>query len=96
MLLAIQPCASPAVLSAGPGSSNRPEYAEESMHYTNPDDCGYVREPIFGQDDFIARELDLGDEGGQKRGGPGFHRFLSMQEGGMPEEVIMDMVTSFC
>ena len=56
------------------------------MHYTNADDCGYVREAIFGQDDFIARELDVGDDA-QKRGGPGFHRFLSMNEGGMPEQV---------
>ena len=60
------------------------------MHYTNPEDCGYVREPIFGQDDFVARELDLGDDGGaQKRGGPGFHRFLSSQDEGLSDQVII-------
>ncbi|KAK9861667.1 hypothetical protein WJX84_010633, partial [Apatococcus fuscideae] len=69
--------------------SSRGEHADEgtSMHYTNPEDCGYVREPIFGQDDFVARELDLGDDGGaQKRGGPGFHRFLSSQDEGLSDQ----------
>ncbi|KAK9841296.1 hypothetical protein WJX74_003374 [Apatococcus lobatus] len=71
------------------GSSSRHDHPDESpsLHYTNPDDCGYVREHISGQDDFIARELDLGDEGGaQKQGGPSFHRFLSSQDGGAGDE----------
>ena len=75
------------------GSSSRHDHSDEgpSLHYTNPDDCGYVREHISGQDDFIARELDLGDEGGgQKQGGPSFHRFLSSQDGGAGDEVTPD------
>ena len=72
------------------GSSSRHDHSDEgpSLHYTNPDDCGYVREHISGQDDFVARELDLGDEGAaQKQGGPSFHRFLSSQDGGVGDEV---------